>query len=83
MTMDVDLSLLTGFSEEEVFVDDLLHRAIILPGVTIGEGAVIGSGSVVAKDVEPFSITVGNPARKIGERPRELVYECDYWPWML
>ncbi|MCP2047858.1 UNVERIFIED_ORG: acetyltransferase-like isoleucine patch superfamily enzyme [Paenarthrobacter nicotinovorans] len=42
--------------------------AIILGGVTIGEGAIIGAGSVVTKDVEPYSIVVGNPARKVGER---------------
>lgn len=39
--------------------------AIILNGVTIGKGAVIGAGSVVTKDVEPYSVNVGNPARKI------------------
>jgi acetyltransferase-like isoleucine patch superfamily enzyme len=39
-------------------------------GVQVGEGAVIGMGSVVNKDVEPWSIVVGVPARKIGERPR-------------
>jgi len=44
------------------------YRAIILPGVFLGEGAVIGAGAVVAKDVEPYEIVVGNPARKIGER---------------
>ena len=44
------------------------YRAIVLPGVCIGEGAVIGAGAVVAKDVEPYAIVVGNPARKIGER---------------
>jgi acetyltransferase-like isoleucine patch superfamily enzyme len=44
------------------------YRAIVLPGVCIGEGAVIGAGAVVTKDVEPYSIMVGNPARRIGER---------------
>lgn len=44
------------------------YRAIVLPGVTIGEGAVIGAGAVVTKDVEPYVIVGGNPARKIGER---------------
>ena len=44
------------------------YRAIVLPGVTIGEGAVIGAGAVVTKDVEPYAIIAGNPARKIGER---------------
>lgn len=38
---------------------------IVLPGVTIGEGAVVGAGSVVTKDVPPFTISVGNPARVI------------------
>lgn len=41
--------------------------AIILNGLTIGEGAVIGAGAVVTKDVEPYTIVVGNPALKIKE----------------
>lgn len=45
--------------------------AIILNGVTIGEGAVIGAGSVVTKDVEPFTIVAGNPAKKIKDVPKE------------
>jgi len=44
------------------------YRAIILPGVMIGEGAVVGAGAVVTKDVEPHAMVAGNPARKIGER---------------
>jgi len=43
-------------------------RSIILPGITIGEGAVVGAGSVVTKDVEPFSIVCGNPAKKVKMR---------------
>jgi acetyltransferase-like isoleucine patch superfamily enzyme len=42
--------------------------SIILPGVTIGRGAVIGAGSVVTKDVPAFSVAVGNPARVVRER---------------
>ncbi|HOF40792.1 MAG TPA: acyltransferase [Candidatus Hydrogenedentes bacterium] len=63
-----------------VTIDDrvaIFSRATILPGVHIGEGAVIGAGSVVTRDVEPYTIVVGNPARKIGERPRELSYSLD------
>lgn len=44
-------------------------NSTIMP-VTIGEGAVIGAGSFVNKDVEPWGIYVGSPAKKIGERPR-------------
>jgi acetyltransferase-like isoleucine patch superfamily enzyme len=43
--------------------------ACILPGVTIGEGAIVGAGAVVTKDVEPWVIAAGNPARTIKERP--------------
>lgn len=42
--------------------------AIILNGVTIGDGAVIGAGAVVTKDVEPYSVVVGNPAKVIKKR---------------
>jgi len=49
-------------------------RVIVLPGCTIGEGAVVGAGSVVTKDIEPFSINAGVPAKKIGERNRNINY---------
>ena len=42
-------------------------NAIILKGVTIGEGAVVGAGSVVTKDVLPWTVVAGNPARLIRE----------------
>ncbi|NKV76411.1 hypothetical protein GS925_23405 [Rhodococcus hoagii] len=45
-------------------------RSMILPGVTIGEGAVIGAGSLVTKDVEPHSLYYGVPAVKRRELPR-------------
>ncbi len=43
-------------------------NAVILPGVTVGEGAVIGANAVVSKDIEPWKIAVGAPAKPIGER---------------
>ncbi|MDR0525771.1 MAG: acyltransferase, partial [Spirochaetaceae bacterium] len=49
-------------------------RVIVLPGCTIGEGAVIGAGAIVTKDIEPFSINIGIPAKKIGERNRNINY---------
>lgn len=47
----------------------------VLDKVNIGEGAVVCSGAVVTKDVEPYTIVAGIPARKIGERSRDLRYE--------
>ena len=61
-----------GFGEErpvyignDVWIGD---RVIILPGVHIGDGAVIGAGSVVTHDVPPYAIAAGNPARVIKSR---------------
>lgn len=42
--------------------------AVVLPGVTICEGAVVGAGSVVTKDVEPWTVVAGNPAKFIKKR---------------
>lgn len=49
-------------------------RCIILPGVTVGEGAVIAAGAVVTKDVEPYAVVGGVPARKIADRSKDLSY---------
>jgi len=49
----------------------IASHAIILPGVTIGEGAVVAAGAVVTKDVEPWTVVGGNPAKFI--KKRELV----------
>lgn len=53
-------------------------RAIILPGVTLGEGAVVAAGAVVTHDVSPYTIVGGVPARCIGERLHDLSYVLDY-----
>ena len=50
--------------EDDVFIG---ARAIILKGVRIGRGAVVGAAAVVAKDVPPYSVVVGNPARIVGD----------------
>ena len=55
-------------------------RAMVLPGVTIGEGAVVAAGAVVVKDVAPYTVVAGVPARPIGTRPRDLRYRLDYKP---
>ncbi len=59
------------------------YRAIVLPDVSIGEGAVVGAGSVVSRDVPPYAIVAGNPARVIGERPRGLTYTLNYRPFLV
>jgi len=54
-----------GYNTKKVNIDSnvwIAANAIILPGVTIGEGAVVAAGSVVTKDVEPNTIVGGNPA---------------------
>jgi putative colanic acid biosynthesis acetyltransferase WcaF len=63
------LPLITGTIE--IGVDAFIGaQALILPGITIGEGAVVGAGSVVTKDVAPWTIVAGNPAKEIGQRNR-------------
>ena len=47
---------------------DIGVNAVVLPGVTIGRGAIVGAGSVVTTDVEPFSIVAGVPARLVRRR---------------
>jgi acetyltransferase-like isoleucine patch superfamily enzyme len=62
---------------KEVIINDyawLCSRCIVLPGVVIGEGAVVASGAVVTKDVTPFTVVGGVPARKIGTRNKNLNY---------
>lgn len=61
------------------------HGAIVLPEVKIGNGAVIGAGSVVTKDVPPYAIVVGNPARIVRYRFDEATIEdleaIAWWDW--
>ena len=61
----------------------IAYRAVILPGVTIGEGAVVAAGAVVTGDVAPFAIVAGNPARQVGTRNPELDYRLDFRPWLI
>lgn len=49
----------------------ICSRSIILPGVKVGEGAVVASGAIVTKDVPPYSIVGGIPAKVIGQRDKK------------
>ena len=44
------------------------QNAVILPGVHIGDGAIIGANSVVGSDIDPYTIVIGNPARVLRKR---------------
>jgi acetyltransferase-like isoleucine patch superfamily enzyme len=70
---------------EAVVIDDYVFigpRAIILPGVHIGRGAVVAAGAVVTKDVPPFAIVGGVPAKVIGERKvKNLSYKIGRASW--
>ncbi len=65
--------------EDYVFIGP---RAIILPGVTIGKGAVVAAGAVVTKDVSSYAIVGGVPAKVIGERKlKNLTYTLGRATW--
>ena len=68
------------YEEKEVTIGDrawISSNVIILPGVHIGEGAVIAAGAVVTKDADAYGVYAGIPAKKIGERTSELQYHFD------
>ena len=52
---------------------NILTNSVLFPGITIGEGAVIGAGTVMHFDAEPWTIYLGNPARKIKVRDGSLM----------
>lgn len=60
-------------------------EAIIMPGLTIGHGAVIGTRALVTKNVEPYAIVGGNPAKLIRKRfsdePIAMLLEMHWWDW--
>ncbi|MBD2774375.1 acyltransferase [Iningainema tapete] len=60
-----------GISRQGIVIEDdcwLGHKVTVLDGVTIGEGSVIGAGAVVTKDVPPYSVAMGIPARVVKSR---------------
>lgn len=61
------------------------HGAVIMPGVTVGIGAIIGAGAVVTKDISPYEVAVGVPAKVIKKRFSDEVIEkllqIAWWEW--
>lgn len=76
-----DKTLASLHSKQVVVEDDcwIGINTVIMPGITIGKGAVIGANSVVTKDVEPYSVIAGSPAKLIKKRidfipPKKITY---------
>lgn len=77
-----------AFSRGDVVIGNdvwLCTGAVILSGVTVGDGAVVAAGAVVTRDVAPYSIVAGNPARHIrwrfSESIREALLAAKWWHW--
>jgi virginiamycin A acetyltransferase len=75
-------------SKGDVVIDNNVwigDSAIILSGVTIGDGSVLGAGSIVTKNVEPFAIVAGSPAKKIRMRFNDNIIrqllDMQWWNW--
>lgn len=64
--------------EDNVFV---FSNSLIMPGVTLGEGAIVLAGSVVTKNVDAWTIVGGNPARTIKQRNKDIKYTQSYKYW--
>jgi acetyltransferase-like isoleucine patch superfamily enzyme len=67
--------------DKAVYIEDYVFigsRAIVMPGVTIGKGAVVAAGAVVTHNVEPYTIVAGVPAKFIKHRSQYLNYTIKY-----
>jgi phosphonate metabolism protein (transferase hexapeptide repeat family) len=61
------------------------HGAVVMPGVTIGDGAVVGANAVVTRDIEPYTIAAGVPAKPLRQRfardIAERLLAMAWWDW--
>lgn len=61
------------------------YQSLVMPGATVGDGAIVASGSVVTSDVEPYTIVGGNPAkpvkRRFDEADTERMLRAAWWDW--
>ncbi len=80
---DVNLADLPDAGKPVIIEDDvfIFSNVLIMPGVTIGKGAVVFPGSVVVKNVPSYSIVGGNPAKVIRERRRLEFQKTNYGYW--
>jgi acetyltransferase-like isoleucine patch superfamily enzyme len=63
----------------------IVTESVIMSGVSIGDGAVVATGAVVMRDVPPFAVVAGNPARQVrwrfSEEQREALLQIRWWNW--
>ncbi|WP_147677619.1 acyltransferase [Algibacter pacificus] len=80
---DIDDPEFKAFGKEVVIEDNvfIFSNCLIMPGVTIGEGAIVLTGAVVTKNVLPFTVVGGSPAKKIRMRSNEIKYKRDHGYW--
>ncbi|AJS58692.1 CatB-related O-acetyltransferase [Paenibacillus sp. IHBB 10380] len=85
---EAGLEGLSGGSKGDTMIGNdvwIGHNATIMPGVRIGDGAIIATNSVVTKDVKPYTIVGGNPAAVIRDRfneeVTELLLQLQWWEW--
>jgi virginiamycin A acetyltransferase len=82
-------TILAGIKGDTVVGNDVWigHKATILPGVTIGDGAIVGAESVVVGDIPPYAIAGGNPARvtrmRFSEEVVAALLRIRWWDWDL
>ena len=84
---DADLDWAKGSRGDTMVGNDVWigTGAVILPGVAIGDGAIIGAYAVVSRDVPPYGVAVGNPAqtvkRRFGPKAIERLLAIAWWQW--
>lgn len=82
-----DVPLIPGYKGDTVVGNDVWigYSATIMPGIKIGDGAIIASNSTVTKDVDPYCIVGGNPAKLIRRRfdddTIKNLIELQWWDW--
>ncbi len=88
LTEENDSTITQWRKQNKVIIENdvwIGHNAIIMPGVHIGNGAIIGSGAVVTKNVEPYTVVVGVPAypikKRFDEETIEKIERTKWWNW--